>query len=293
MNGSVEGGEDRQVVRRRQALVPAGGPGSRRPGQALRREARQCGWRRRGVRHPRVQHPGQHGREGLHHGRDVRRRRVRRGTDRVSQTSSTSTGGGRPGSCSWTASWSTGTLEPPAELRRGPDDLRRDLPVLLPAAGDLLRLSRHVHVSLPRGDDQPHAALLVPRAGAARGAARGEVRGGADRVGRDLRRRRTARVRGAALAARFGRSPGLLERRRHGTRLLVRDGRGARLRRLRKRLPGARAVRPQSHRPGRGAARLGGSQRHSPARRCRRSASCITCSRSVPCPRRWTATRRR
>ena len=63
----------------------------------------------------------------------------------------------------------------PAELRRGSDDLRRDLPVLLPAAGDLLRLPRHVHVSLPRGDEQPHAALLVPRAGAARGAARGEV----------------------------------------------------------------------------------------------------------------------
>ena len=33
-----------------------------------------------------------------------------------------------------------------------------------------------------RGEmSQPHAALLVPRAGAARGAARGEVRGRADR----------------------------------------------------------------------------------------------------------------
>ena len=66
----------------------------------------------------------------------------------------------------------------PAELRRGPDDLRGDLPVLLPAAGDLLRLSRHVHVSLPRGDDQPHAALLVPRAGAARSAAAGKYAAG-------------------------------------------------------------------------------------------------------------------
>ena len=65
-------------------------------------------------------------------------------------------------------------IESPAELRRGPDDLRRHLPVLLPAAGDLLRLPRHVHVSLQRRDEQPHAALLVPRAGAARGAARRE-----------------------------------------------------------------------------------------------------------------------
>ena len=39
---------------------------------------------------------------------------------------------------------------PSARLRRGPGDLRGDLPVLLPAARDLLRLSRHLHVSLPR-----------------------------------------------------------------------------------------------------------------------------------------------
>ena len=64
---------------------------------------------------------------------------------------------------------------PSARLRRGPGDLRGDLPVLLPAARDLLRLSGHLHVSLPRGDEQPDAALLVSRAGAARGAARGQV----------------------------------------------------------------------------------------------------------------------
>ena len=83
--------------------------------------------------------------------------------------------------------------QPPAELRRRPDDLRGDLPVLLPAAGDLLRLPRHVHVSLPRRDEQPHAALLVPRAGAARRAARRQVRRRTHRGGRDLRRRRPAR----------------------------------------------------------------------------------------------------
>ena len=56
--------------------------------------------------------------------------------------------------------------QPPARLRRGPDDLRGDLPVLLSAARDLLRLPGHLHVSLPRGDEQPDAALLVSRAGA-------------------------------------------------------------------------------------------------------------------------------
>ena len=40
----------------------------------------------------------------------------------------------------------------------------------------------------------------------------------------------------------------------------------ARLRRLRERLSGARPLRAQSHRPGRGAAGLGGSERHPPAR---------------------------
>ena len=44
---------------------------------------------------------------------------------------------------------------------------------LLPAAGDLLRQPGHLHVSLPRRDEQPDAALLVPRAGPARGTARG------------------------------------------------------------------------------------------------------------------------
>ena len=109
VNGSVAGGEADSWCARRQALVPAGGSWRDSPGDALRREARQRRRRERGVRHPRVQHPGEHGRKGLHHGRDVVRRRVRRGTDRVSRRSSTSTGGGRPGSCSSTASWSPGT----------------------------------------------------------------------------------------------------------------------------------------------------------------------------------------
>ena len=187
------GRQDRQLVRRRLALVPAGGSGRGASGDALRREARQRGRRKRGVRHPRVQHPGEHGRQRP----SPRSRRLRApGSSRSGPSiasSSTSTGGGRPGSCSSTASWSP-EHRPPAELRRGSDDLRGDLPVLLPAAGDLLRLSRHLHVSLPRGDEQPDAALLVSRAGAARGAARGEVCGRADRVCRDLRRRRPARA---------------------------------------------------------------------------------------------------
>ena len=140
----------------------------------------------------------------------------------------------------------------PARLRRGPHDLRGDLPVLLPAARDLLRLSGHLHVSLPRGDEQPDAALLVSRARAARGAARGQVCGRADCVCRDLRRRCPAHACGHDLAARCGRSPGLLERRGHGTGFLVRGGCRARLRRLRERLSrgrfGTSAI-PSSRRP--------------------------------------------
>ena len=78
----------------------------------------------------------------------------------------------------------------------------------------------------------------------------------------DLRRRCTAHACGHDLAARCGRSPGILERRGHGTRVLVRGGRRARLRWLRQRLSRGRSVRPQSHHPGGRAARLGGGQRH-------------------------------
>jgi hypothetical protein len=49
----------RQVVRPRLALVPAGGSGNDSSGDALRREARQCGRRKRRVRHPRIQHPAE------------------------------------------------------------------------------------------------------------------------------------------------------------------------------------------------------------------------------------------
>ena len=152
--------------------------------------------------------------------------------------------------------------QPRAGLRRGPNGLRGDLPVLLLAARDLLRLSRHLHVSLPRRDEQPDAALLVSRAGAARSAARGQVCGGADCVCRDLRRRRPAHACGLALAARCRRSPGLLERRRHGTRVLVYGGGRARMRWLRQRLSRGRPVHAQSHHPGGRAARVGERQRH-------------------------------
>ena len=131
-------------------------------------------------------------------------------------------------------------------------DLRGDLPVLLPAARDLLRLSGHLHVSLPRRDEQPDAALLVSRAGAPRCAARGQVCGRADCGCGDLRRRGAAHACGHDLAARCGRSPGLLERRGHGTRVLVRGGRRARLRRLRQRLSRGRVCTsaiPSSRRP--------------------------------------------
>ena len=122
--------------------------------------------------------------------------------------------------------------------------------VLLPAARDLLRLSGHLHESLPLGDEQPDAALLAARAGAARSAACGQVCGGADCVCCHLRRRRRADARRHDLAARPCRSPGLLERRRNRTDLLVCGGSRARLRRLRQRLSRGRFVCPQSHHPG-------------------------------------------
>ena len=52
----------------------------------------------------------------------------------------------------------------------------------------------------------------------------------------------------------------------HEPRVLVCGGGRARLRRLRERLSRCRTLRPQSHHPGGGAARLGGGQRHSSAR---------------------------
>ena len=76
--------ESRQLVRRGLALLPAGGSWRGASGEALRREARQRRWRKRGARHPRLQHPGEHGRQDVHHRRDVFRRRLRRRTDRVS-----------------------------------------------------------------------------------------------------------------------------------------------------------------------------------------------------------------
>ena len=52
-------------------------------------------------------------------------------------------------------------------------------------------------------------------------------------------------------------------------------------------------LRPQSDHSGGRAPRLGRGRTASFRTCCRRSASSITCSRSVPCPRRWTTTRRR
>ena len=121
----------------------------------------------------------------------------------------------------------------------------------------------------------------------------GKYAAGLVAVRRDFRRRRPARLCGHGLAARRGGSPGLLERRRDGTRVLVCGGGRARLRWLRERLSRGRAVRPQSHHPGGRAARLGGRATASFRRSCRRSASSITCSPSVPSLRRWTMTRRR
>ena len=103
------GRESRQLVRRGPAVLPAGGSWRGASGEALRREARQRRRRKRGVRHPRLQHPGEHGRKDLHHRRDVVRRRLRRRTDRLSRRSSTSTAGARPGSRSSTARWTPGT----------------------------------------------------------------------------------------------------------------------------------------------------------------------------------------
>ena len=48
-----------QMVRSRLALVPAGGSRNASSGDALHREARQCGRRKRGVRHAGVQHPAE------------------------------------------------------------------------------------------------------------------------------------------------------------------------------------------------------------------------------------------
>ena len=85
VNGSVAGGEADRWCAEDWPLFLQVDLGATASGDALRREARQCGRRKRGVRHPRVQHPGEHGRKDLHHGRDVDGRRVRRGTDRVSR----------------------------------------------------------------------------------------------------------------------------------------------------------------------------------------------------------------
>ena len=94
----------------------------------------------------------------------------------------------------------------------------------------------------------------------------GKYAAGSGRIRCHLRRRRARRLCGYALAARPAPGPGLLERRGHGTRVLVRGGGRARLRGLRERLSGARPVRAQSHDPGRGAAGLGGGERRPPAR---------------------------
>ena len=59
VNGSVAGGQADRWCAARLALVPAGGSRNASSGDALHREARQCGRRKRGVRHARVQHPAE------------------------------------------------------------------------------------------------------------------------------------------------------------------------------------------------------------------------------------------
>ena len=117
----------------------------------------------------------------------------------------------------------------------------------------------HVHVSVPRETNRTlHYWFLVPArrevllAGkyAAGLIAAAVIFGGGAML---------ASFVGHGLAARRGGSPGLLEHRGHGTRVLVRGGCRARLRRLRERLSCARAVHPQSHCPGGGAAGLEGA----------------------------------
>ena len=84
VNGSVAGGQADKWCAQGWPLFLQVDLGCGSSGDALRREARQCGRRKRGVRHPRLQHPAEQRREDLHHGRLVYGRRVRRRADRVS-----------------------------------------------------------------------------------------------------------------------------------------------------------------------------------------------------------------
>ena len=84
VNGSVAGGPADKWCAQGWPLFLQVDLGCGSAGDALRREARQCGRRKRAVRHPRLQHPAERRREDLHHGRLVYGRRVRRRADRVS-----------------------------------------------------------------------------------------------------------------------------------------------------------------------------------------------------------------
>ena len=97
------------------------------------------------------------------HGCLVHGRRVRRGADRVSSDRLLRRAAGRPARFRRRQAGGQ-EHQPPARFRRGPNDLRGDLPVLLPAARHLLRLSGHLHVSLPRGDGNRtlHFWFLAP-----------------------------------------------------------------------------------------------------------------------------------
>ena len=134
------------------------------------------------------------------------------------------------------------------------------------------------------GDEQPDAALLVSRAGAARGAARGQVCCRADCVCRDLRRRCPAHAGGHALAARCGRTPGLLERRGMGQVFWYAAAAVLGCVGLRERLSRGRDVLPQS-RLSRLRLLLAWQGVNGIFRTCcRRSASWTTCSPCVPAP---------
>ena len=150
VNGSVAGGQTDRWCAEGFPLFLQVDLGAVRPVSRFVVKHASCGRRQRRVRHPRVQRSAEPRRKELHHGRLVFGRRVRRGADRVPHDIVYFDGRREV-----RLQFADGKLQgrryqPPPRLRRGPGDLRGDLPVLLPAARDLLRLSRHLHVSLPR-----------------------------------------------------------------------------------------------------------------------------------------------
>ncbi len=84
VNGSVAGGETDSWCAEDWPLFLQVDLGAARPVKRFVVKHASAGGESEDVRHPRVQHPGEHGRKDLHHGRGVHGRRVRRGTDRVS-----------------------------------------------------------------------------------------------------------------------------------------------------------------------------------------------------------------